>query len=92
MSSVTQSQADDAVVMSETLVNASDVAAFALVCWLIALSATSFSRAANSQLGHWVAGSFYALGAASALCVSSRLFKAHYKDHGTRLIPAAPTR
>jgi hypothetical protein len=77
----------DAATMSKTLLNASDVASFALTCWLLALTSKAFTKfAPNPTAGNAVTAVFYAFGAAALVCVTTRLFQAHYKDHGTRLI------
>ena len=69
----------DAHRMGVTLLNASDVAACAVTCFLLALTTMEFTKLTRSPVaGHAVAASLLALGAAASLCVTTRLFKAHY--------------
>ena len=75
--------------MQQTLVTASDVAATALTFWLIALTSQCFGQASKTEkgvrAGNAVAGVFMLFGAAAALCVTVRLYRTHYKDHGPQL-------
>lgn len=82
----------DAKAMETTWIIAYDTFTFALTCWLLALttqSYTKFAITAKSEVyaraGYATAGTFLALGAAAMLCVSTRLFQTHYKEHGPRL-------
>ena len=78
----------DAVIMSKTLLNASDVASFALTCWLLALTTKAFTKfAPATKVGNGVAAVFLLAASAAGVCVTSRLFQAHYKHHGPRLFP-----
>jgi hypothetical protein len=70
----------DARTISATLVNASDVAAFAFTCWLLALTTKAFTKFAPNQIaGQAVTAGFLVLAAAAGVCVTTRLFKAHYQ-------------
>jgi hypothetical protein len=82
----------DAESMGQMLIIASDTTAFALTCWLLGLTTQAFTKFAvtpktdmYARAGHATAGTFLALGGAAMLCVSTRLFQAHYKEHGPRL-------
>jgi hypothetical protein len=82
----------DQKAMGQALIVASDVILFAMTCWLLALTAQAFTQLATTpttqtwaRAGYGTAGSFLALGAAASLCVTTRLFQTHYKDHPPRL-------
>ena len=84
-----QNEADQRAV-TQTLVLASDTFVFGLTCWLIALTSQACVKAAaapagGARAGHIIASVFLGVGASALLCVSSRLFQTHYKDHGPSL-------
>jgi hypothetical protein len=90
MSSNTDDQlVEDVKNMQQTLVTSSDVAATALTFWLLALTTQLFGQSSKSEkgvrAGNAVAGVFMLFGAAAAICVTTRLYQTHYKDHGPRL-------
>ena len=83
------SSTDESDAMAMTLVNASDVAAFALTCWLLALTTKAFTKLAPQKVaGQAVTAGFLLLGSAAGICVTTRLFKAHYEDHSTHVFTA----
>ena len=86
-----QAEADERA-MRQALIVASDVILFAITCWLLALTTQAFTTVATTapsqvwaRAGYGTAGTFLLLGSAAALCVTTRLFQTHYKDHPPRL-------
>lgn len=83
---VTAQRERDFYNLTRTTVIAGDTVTFALTCWLLALTTQAFTKTAQAQpggakWGHGIAGGFLLLGACAMLCVSSRLFQTHYKNH-----------
>ena len=86
-----QAEADERAIR-QALIIASDTIAFALTCWLLALTTQAFTTVATTapsqvwaRAGYGTAGTFLLLGSAAALCVTTRLFEIHYREHGPRL-------